>query len=181
MVPSFTSIYCRQSSPITTILIVFIYDYVYYYVIEYFPGSWLILLHQLQELGSCIELWEYVARMHKISYTCKVSLHKFCFLCISIRDLIEPCFCCLLTYGIQWVCLEEILWLYKQKQWINLAICIPWQLPYYLLVPLPCWLLTKLIWLIYKHYEVPFTPFSFTFWNVSMNNLGLLSAMRSVN
>jgi hypothetical protein len=32
------------------------------------------MFHQLQELGSCIELWEHVARMHKISYTCKVSL-----------------------------------------------------------------------------------------------------------
>jgi hypothetical protein len=35
------------------------------------------MFHQLQELGSCIELWEYVARMHKICYTCKVRLEAF--------------------------------------------------------------------------------------------------------
>jgi hypothetical protein len=34
----------------------------------------LTLLYQLQEFGNCIELWEHVARMHKISYTCKVRL-----------------------------------------------------------------------------------------------------------
>jgi len=37
----------------------------------------LTMFYQLQELGSCVELWEHVARMHKISYTCKVRLGLF--------------------------------------------------------------------------------------------------------
>lgn len=58
------------------------YDFLpYVFLVQYMALKVLCLFdltmfYQLQELGSCIELWKYVARMHKISYTCKVRLQN---------------------------------------------------------------------------------------------------------